>query len=78
MAKKEYKSATIQLKTVLQRNANSPSARYLLGRALLETGDPAGSLLELRKARDLAHPDDQVVPEMARAMLLTGEHARVI
>ncbi|MBI5720172.1 MAG: PEP-CTERM system TPR-repeat protein PrsT [Burkholderiales bacterium] len=78
MSKKEYKSATIQLKTLLQRNANSPQARYLLGRALLETGDPAGALLELRKARDLAHPDDQVVPEMARAMLLTGEHARVI
>ncbi|MBL8344520.1 MAG: PEP-CTERM system TPR-repeat protein PrsT [Rubrivivax sp.] len=78
MAKKEYKSATIQLKTLLQRNADSPSARYMLGKALLETGDPAGALLELRKARDLAHPDDQVLPDMARAMLLTGEHARVV
>lgn len=78
MAKKEYKSATIQLKTLLQRNAKSPAARYMLGKALLETGDPAGALLELRKARDLAHPDDQVVPDMARAMLLTGEHARVV
>jgi Tfp pilus assembly protein PilF len=78
MAKKEYKSATIQLKTLLQRNANSPGARYMLGKALLETGDPAGALLELRKARDLSHPDDQVLPDMARAMLLTGEHARVV
>jgi len=78
MAKKEYKSATIQLKTLLQRNANSPGARYMLGKALLETGDPAGALVELRKARDLSHSDDQVVPDMARAMLLTGEHARVI
>lgn len=51
MAKKEYKSATIQLKTLLQRNAKSPAARYMLGKALLETGDPAGALLELRKAR---------------------------
>lgn len=78
MAKKEYKSATIQLKTLLQKNAKLPGARYLLGKALLETGDAAGALLELQKARDLGHPDDQVVPDMARALLLTGEHARVV
>jgi len=78
MAKKEYKSATLQLKTLLQRNANSAAARYMLGKALLETGDPAGALLELRKARDLGYSDDQAVPDMARAMLLTGEQARVL
>ena len=78
MAKKEYKSATIQLKTLLQRNGNSANARYLLGKALLETGDPAGALVELRKARELGHPEEQVAPETARAMLITGEHARVV
>lgn len=78
LAKKEYKSATIQLKTLLQRNANSAQGRYLLGKSLLETGDPTGALLELRKAQDLGVSADQVVPDMARAMLLTGEHARVL
>ncbi len=78
LAKKEHKSATIQLKTLLQRNANSAEGRFLLGKTLLETGDAAGALLELRKALDLAHSPDQVAPEMARAMLLTGEHARVL
>ncbi len=77
-AKKDYKSATIQLKSLLQKNANSASARFLLGKVLLETGDSTNALLELRKAQDLAHPQDQIAPEMARAMLLTGEHARVI
>lgn len=78
LAKKEHKSATIQLKTLLQRNANSAEGRFLLGKTLLETGDAAGALLELRKALDLGHSPDQVAPEMARAMLLTGEHARVL
>lgn len=78
LAKKEHKSATIQLKTLLQRNANSAEGRFLLGKTLLETGDAAGALLELRKALDLGHSSDQVAPEMARAMLLTGEHARVL
>ena len=78
LAKKEYKSATLQLKTLLQKNAKSAEGRFLLGKALLETGDSAGALLELRKASDLGHPEDQVVPEMARTMLLSGEHARVL
>lgn len=78
MAKKDYKSAAIQLKTVLQKNAKAPGARYLLGKALLETGDASGALVELQKARELGHPDDQVVPDMARALLLSGEAARVI
>ncbi|MCW5632314.1 MAG: PEP-CTERM system TPR-repeat protein PrsT [Rubrivivax sp.] len=78
LAKKEHKSAVIQLKTALQRNVNSAVARYLLGKALLETGDVQGALVELRKAMDLKHPADEVVPELARAMLLGGEHAKVI
>jgi putative PEP-CTERM system TPR-repeat lipoprotein len=77
MAKKEYKSATLQLKTLLQRNTNSAIGRYLLGKALLEQGDAPGALVELRKARELGHPEDQLVPDLARAMLLGGEHAKV-
>jgi putative PEP-CTERM system TPR-repeat lipoprotein len=78
LAKKEYKSATIQLKTLLQKNANSAVGRQLLGKALLETGDPAGAQVELRRARELGHPDDKVLPDLARAMLVTGEHAKVV
>lgn len=78
MAKKDYKSATLQLKTVLQGNSNSAAARYMLGKALLETGDAAGALAELRRARELKHPEDQVVPELARAMLVGGEQGKVV
>lgn len=78
MAKKDYKSATIQLKTLLQRNAKSPEGRYLLGKALLDTGDITGALVELRRARELGYPDDKVVPDLARAMLLGGEHMAVL
>ncbi|MBL8286361.1 MAG: PEP-CTERM system TPR-repeat protein PrsT [Rubrivivax sp.] len=78
IAKRDYKSATIQLKSLLQRNANSAVARQALGKALLDSGDAPGALVELRKARELGQPDDKVVPDLARAMLLTGEHAGVL
>lgn len=78
IAKKDYKSATIQLKSLLQRNANSAVGRYTLGKALLDSGDIPGALVELRKARELGHPDDKVVPDLARAMLLGGEQAGVL
>lgn len=76
--KKDTAAATIQLKSLLQRNPNSADGRFLLGKLLLEQGDPVAALVELRKAQELGSPDEQVLPEMARAMLLTGEHAKVI
>ena len=78
IAKKDYKSAAIQLKSLLQRNTNSAVGRYTLGKTLLDSGDATGALVELRKARELGHPDDKVVPDLARAMLLGGEHAAVL
>lgn len=78
LAKKDYKAATIQLKSLLQRNANSAEGRYLLGKALLETGDATGALVELRRARDMKYADDVVVPDLVRAMLMTGDHAGVL
>ncbi len=76
--KKDPKAAVIQLKNALQKNAQSPEARYLLGKALLASGDPVAAAVELRKAQELRHPDDEVIPELARAMLITGEEAKLV
>lgn len=77
LEQRDTKSAVIQLKNALQKNPDSATARLLLGRALLDSGDPRGALEELRKAQERGIPVDQVAPEMARALLMTGEAAKV-
>ncbi len=78
MDKKDRKGAIIQLKNVLQANAESAPARLLLGKALLESGDPTSAVLELQKAQELQTPEDQVVPDLARAMLAAGDANKVL
>lgn len=78
LAKKDTKAAVIQLKNALQQNPNLAEARFLLGSALLESGDLAGAELELRKALELKHPVDAVVPQLARAMLGLGQAKKMI
>ncbi len=78
MAKNDLKAAVIQVKNALQENPDLPEARYILGLALLRGGDPVGAETELRKARSLNHPDDLVVPPLARAMLQQGQSKKVI
>jgi len=75
--KKDYKAAVIQLKTVLQSNPDSPDGRLMLGQVLLKSGDPVAAAVELRKARELQVPDEKVVPDLARAMILIGEHGKL-
>lgn len=78
LQKKDTKAAIIQLKNALAANAQSAEARLLLGQALLEQGDASAALLELRKAQELQVPDEQVVPDLARAMLLVGEESKLV
>lgn len=73
LAKNDSKAAVIQIKNALQANPDMPAARFLLGSALLDGGDPVGAETELRKALALNYPQDQVVPLLARAMLMQGQ-----
>lgn len=76
--KKDPTSALIQLRTALQKNPKSGPARLLLGRALLETGDAKGAVIELGKAQEAGIAAEQVVPDLARGMLQSGDTAKVI
>jgi putative PEP-CTERM system TPR-repeat lipoprotein len=78
MKQKDLPGAIIQFKNALQQDPESKQARLALGLALLEQGDPAAALVELRKAHELLATDDDAIPPMARAMLLTGEEAKVL
>ncbi len=77
-AKNDYKAAVIQLKNALQKQPDSPEARYLLGLSLLRTGDAQAAEIELRKARDLKHSEEQVVPILAQALAQQGKAKQLI
>ena len=73
----EFGSAVIEFKGALQKNDQSPEARLLLGKALLSNGDPVAAAIELNKASALKVPDDQVIPSLARALLLGGQASKL-
>lgn len=77
LAKNDNKSAVIQLKNALQQNPNLGEARFLLGKALLESADAAGAEVELRKALELKYNAEQTVPLLARALLSTGQAKKI-
>ena len=71
-------AAVVQLKTVLAQDPLSAEARFLLGKALLESGDAKSSLLELNKARELNHPLALVAPVLAQALLAAQQYRELI
>lgn len=78
LEKDDAKAAIIELKTVLQESPELAEARFLLGKALLASGDAPGAVLELGKAADLRYDENEVAPELARALMTQGQHQRVI
>lgn len=78
LAKGDRNAAVIQIKNALQSDPNLPEARFLLGSALLDVGDPVGAETELRKALDLRYSKDAVVPSLAKAMLAQGQAKKLI
>jgi cellulose synthase operon protein C len=78
LARNDTNAAIIQLKNALQKQDNLAEARFLLGRALLETGDAYGAEKELRRAFELSYPAEEVIPPLARAMVMLGESKKLI
>jgi putative PEP-CTERM system TPR-repeat lipoprotein len=78
IAQRDNAAATVELKTLLQVNPASGDARFLLGKLLLDSGDPAGAAAELQRARDAGFPAHQLVPSMAAAMLAQRQSKEVI
>ncbi len=76
-AKRDFKAAVIQFKTALQKDPQSTEARILLGKALLDSSDPAAAIVELTKALDQQADATRVIPELARAYVLTGDYRKL-
>ena len=78
LAKGDAKAAVIELKNALQKKPDLAEARFLLGRAQLDTGDPLSAEKELRRALELKVPLQDVAPPLARAMVASGQYKTVI
>lgn len=78
LAKDDVPGAIIQFKNAIQKQPKSAQARLMLGIALLENGDPVSAVVEFEKAQDLQVPDEQVLPTLARAMLLMGDEKKLL
>ncbi len=72
MTKKDYKGAAIEFKNALSKDSASAEARFFLGKALLESGEPRSAWLELNKARDGGYSKDELSPVMATTLLALG------
>ena len=77
LAKNDQKTAIIQIKNALQVDPNLPEARFLLGTALLNSGDPAAAEIEFEKSRRLKYSDDLLVPQMLQSLLLQGKFKKI-
>lgn len=73
LAKGDAKAALIQVRNALQQSPELARARLMHGRLLLEGGDPKGAEVELRKARQLNAPADELAPLLVRALVTQGK-----
>ncbi len=78
VAGKDAKTATIELKSFLQKHPKSAEGRYLLGQQLAASGEFAAAVPEFQRALESGHAKDEVIPPMARAILKTGDVGKLL
>jgi len=78
LAKGDYRTAEIQLKSALQKDGNNARARWLLGELSLAVDDGASAEKEIRRAGELGVGNDAVIPALAQALLLQGKIDEVL
>ncbi len=78
IASNDHKGAVIELKNTLQKDPRALEARFLLGRELLQQGDPKNAEIELQKAYDARYEPDTVLPMLVKAQLLQGQTDKVV
>lgn len=78
LEKSDVKAATIQLKNVLQQQADNGEARFLLGEIYLKSLDYPSAEKELRRAFDLKFDPNRVAPQLARTLFELRQFPKVV
>lgn len=76
--KRDYKGAIIQLKNALERDRSLLPVQLLMGRALLEDGQPAAAEAALTEAMRLGVARAEAVVPLAQSMLDQGRSAMLL
>lgn len=76
--KADLEAARLELKTLLQAQPQSAQGRFLLGTVQQDLGDAASAEAELRRALELGHPEEQVLPVLAAAMVSQAKGALLL
>ena len=74
----DIKAAVIQLKNIIQHDADNRAARVLLGELYLDQGDPQSAEKELRRALALGADGGNVTLMLARALLMQGQYETLL
>ncbi len=75
--KGDYRSASIQLKSLLQKNGQHTEGRLLLGRSLLASGDSLGAAEQFQRAMDQGVAPEDTVPDLAKALLSARQYDKL-
>lgn len=70
--------AVIDAKNALQADAQLAAGRFMLGKALLMSGDVSGAETELRRAQEFGHPESELAPVLADLLLAKRSPEAVI
>ena len=76
--KRDHKAAIIELKNVLQKDADHGEARYLLGLSYFDTRDYRSAEQELRRALEAKYDAGKVLPMLGKTWLILGEFQKVL
>lgn len=71
-------TALIEIKSFLQKHPKSGEGRMLLAQHLAQSSNFTGAVTEFQRALENGMPPVQVLPAMARAMVKSGDLARVV
>ena len=78
LVRDEHAAAALALKALLQDQPNSAEGRFLLGEALLGSGDAVGAEAELRRALEFGHAQPAVIPLLAAALVGQQQPTKVL
>lgn len=78
LAKRDYNTASIQLKNAAKKAPDNAEIRFLLGKVLLDSGNVVDGSTELKKAMDLGQAKEDVLPLLAKALVEQGQGQRLV